>query len=77
MPALQIRDVPEDARDLLAERARQNGQSLNSFLRDVVMREAGFARNAALVDEISAWPREPGFGADEVLEALDTGRQGR
>lgn len=33
------------------------------------------APNAALVDEISGWPDEPGFGADDVLEALDVGRQ--
>ncbi|MEE8867908.1 MAG: hypothetical protein SOH99_02555 [Acidipropionibacterium acidipropionici] len=37
----------------------------------------GDARNAALVDEISGWPDEPGFGVDDVLEALDAGRRER
>jgi antitoxin FitA len=76
MAYLQIRDVPDDVRDVLAQRARENGQSLNMYLRDVVLREASFARNRTLVDEIADWPGKADFTVDDVLEALDTGRAG-
>lgn len=77
MTAIQIRDVPEAARDALAERARQRGQSLSAFLRDVVLREAGFVRNGALVDEIDVGSDDADYGVDDVLNALDNGRAGR
>lgn len=78
MPAVQIRDVPPEVRDALAERARQSNQSLSMFLRDVLIREAGFARNRALVDEISTWPDEGSdYTVEDVLDALDAGRAGR
>ncbi|WP_205710885.1 FitA-like ribbon-helix-helix domain-containing protein [Isoptericola sp. BMS4] len=76
MAYLQIRDVPDDVRDVLAERARENGQSLNMFLREVVLREASFTRNRALVDETAGWPGRGDFTVDDVLEALDEGRAG-
>jgi hypothetical protein len=47
--ALQIRDVPEDIRDVLAELAHSRGQSLQAFLLALVRREARFARNLALL----------------------------
>ncbi|HEX4702348.1 MAG TPA: hypothetical protein VH352_09505 [Pseudonocardiaceae bacterium] len=47
--ALQIRDVPDADRDVLAELARQRGQSLQAFLLALLAREAGFARNLALL----------------------------
>lgn len=45
MVALQIRDVPEEIRDALAERARARGQSLQTFLLNLVEAEARRARN--------------------------------
>lgn len=38
--ALQIRDVPEEIRDLLAKQAATKGQSMQAFLLDMVHREA-------------------------------------
>jgi hypothetical protein len=49
MIALQIRDVPEEVRDVLAERARARGQSLQAFLLNLVEAEAKRARNAAVL----------------------------
>jgi hypothetical protein len=74
MTTIQIRDVPEDVRDTLAERAKQSGQSLSSFLRDVVLREAGFARNRLLLEEVV---RERGarFTAEDVLAVRDSERR--
>jgi hypothetical protein len=76
---IAIRDVPEDVRDALAARARENGQSLQAFLLSLVMREAAFARNLELLKEIESWPSEPGPSPtlEDVLEARDVARAER
>jgi hypothetical protein len=38
--ALQIRDVPDDVRDAIAELADRRGQSMQAYLLDMVTREA-------------------------------------
>jgi hypothetical protein len=38
--AIQIRDVPEEVRDALAEAAAARGQSMQSYLLDVIAEEA-------------------------------------
>ena len=43
--ALQIRDVPEDVRDVIAEQAAQRGQSVQAYLLALVLREARVLRN--------------------------------
>ncbi|HLS64653.1 MAG TPA: hypothetical protein VK060_14825 [Ruania sp.] len=53
MPALQIRDVPEEIRDALAQRARERGQSLQAYLLALVENEARRSRNLALLDRFS------------------------
>lgn len=74
MAYLQIRDVPDEIRDVLAQRAKDRGQSLNSYLRDVVLREASFANNQALIEEVIARRGGSKFTADDVLAARDTAR---
>lgn len=49
MVALQIRDVPDELRDVLARDAREHGQSLQVYLREVIERQASVARNRAAV----------------------------
>ncbi len=44
--ALQIRDVPDDVRDAIAQRAALQGQSVQAYLLDLVQREARMLRNA-------------------------------
>lgn len=51
--ALQIRDVPDDIRDLLAEQARSRGQSLQAYLLDVVTREARLGSKADMFFQTS------------------------
>jgi hypothetical protein len=77
MVALQIRDVPEDVRDTLAARARENGQSLQGFLLSLVMREASFAKNLDLLKEIESWPGEGSSTAEDVMAARDAARAER
>jgi hypothetical protein len=48
--ALQIRDVPEEVRDVIAARAAQLGQSVQAFLLSLVEREARLARNAQMFE---------------------------
>jgi plasmid stability protein len=77
MAYLQIRDIPDDVRDVLAQRAKDRGQSLNSYLRDVVLREASFANNQALIDRVIATRGDSKFTTEDVLAARDTARSER
>ncbi|UFU05555.1 hypothetical protein [Ruania halotolerans] len=74
MVALQIRDIPEQVRDVLAKRAQEKGQSLTAYLRDVVLREAKFADNVGVIDEIAARPRPSEVTVEEILAAQDAAR---
>ncbi|MEV5706840.1 hypothetical protein [Actinoallomurus sp. NPDC052274] len=59
--ALQIRDVPEDVRDTLAEMARMRGQSLQAYLLQVIKAEARKSRNAAVLARFE--DRDDGYAA--------------
>src|ERR1700712_777884 len=43
--AMQIRDVPEDVRDVIAQRAAQQGQSVQAYLLALVVHEARVLHN--------------------------------
>lgn len=74
--ALQIRDVPEDIRDALADLARSRGQSLQAFLLALVQREARFARNLALLSQFDG--RDDGVSdSTSVTDVLDQVRAER
>lgn len=70
--ALQIRDVPEDVRDILARRAAELGQSLQKYLLDVVIREAGQQQNVELLRAV-----RPGSTPGDVAESLAVARTDR
>ena len=53
MVALQIRDVPEDVRDALAAQAKARGQSLQSYLLELVETQAQRLRNTAVLDRFA------------------------
>ncbi|MBA3574613.1 MAG: hypothetical protein H0W37_06540 [Pseudonocardiales bacterium] len=59
---LLIRDIPEEARDTLAERARARGQSLQAYLYELVTGEARRGANLALLDAV----RRSGRGRTDV-----------
>lgn len=74
--ALQIRNVPDEVRDALVERAAQLGQSMQAFLLDVVQREARIARNAQAFERTASHrtviPDE--FGPERIIrEGRDAG----
>lgn len=49
---LTIRDVPDEVRDALAREARERGQSLQAFLKTVLVRQAAFGRNRQLLADV-------------------------
>jgi antitoxin FitA len=61
--AVTIRDVPEDVRDLLAQQARERGQSLQAYLLGILRRQAQFSRNRELLAEIESELSAEGGGA--------------
>lgn len=77
MVAIQIRDVPDDVREQLTQRARAKGQSLQAFLREVVLRGASFTRNVAALDAAAAWRKGSSTTGQDVLDVLDDARSQR
>ena len=73
--SLQIRNVPEDVRDRLAERAKDQGKSVQAYLLELVEREARFGQNAAMFDRTAPArkPIPPGWIEGTVQEGRDRG----
>ena len=77
MVALQIRDVPEDIRQTLAEQAAARGQSLQSFLLTLVTDEARRSTNLTVLERFCARYDGSQLSTAEVTEALDQARAER
>jgi len=77
MVALQIREVPDDIRQTLADRAAARGQSLQSFLLSLVTDEARRSTNLALLERFSARHDGSQLSATQVAEALEQARADR
>lgn len=77
MVALQIRDVPDDVRRALAERARARGQSLQAFLLSLVEDEARRSANLALLDRFTGRDDGSRLSTDQATHALDRARADR
>ncbi|HTJ72410.1 MAG TPA: hypothetical protein VL551_33025 [Actinospica sp.] len=68
MVALQIRDVPDDVRDILASEAEERGQSLQAYLLAMVKAQAARKRNSALIRALRATGGGSNMTLDEVNE---------
>ena len=77
MVALQIRDVPDEVRDTLAELARVRGQSLQAFLLSIVVNEARRSANAALLARFSERSDGSRLTPAEIVAALEEARSER
>lgn len=77
MVALQIRDVPDDVRQALAERARARGQSLQAFLLSLVQDEARRSANVAMLERFAGRHDGSRVSAAQATEALDRARADR
>ena len=58
MVSIQVRDVPEEVRDTLAQVARSRGQSMQAYLLALLEEDARRARNVMLLKQV----RETGGG---------------
>ena len=79
MPAITIRDVPNETRDRLAERAAASGRSLQQYLRSELIRLAERPDNFAIVTRAQERVRQTGEGltGDQILDLLHAGRAER
>lgn len=71
MIALQIRNVPDDVREALVERARAKGQSLQTFLLSLVEEEARRSTNAALLERFADRSDGSRLTSDELTAEVD------
>lgn len=74
MVALQIRNVPEEVRKTLAERARGRGQSLQAYLLELVTREHSRARNIEALERLARQEEAIRLDPAQTLAVLDAAR---
>lgn len=72
--ALQIKDVREEVRDAVAARAAARGQSVQTYLRELLEREFRAERNRQLFDGLAPH-RTLSLGVDEVVDDIRHGRE--
>ncbi len=77
MIALQIRDVDERVRDKLAAAAKRRGQSLQSYLHDVINDEARRLDNVAVIDRFSHRRTGTSASSEDVVGTLRAEREAR
>jgi plasmid stability protein len=78
MPNVQIRDFPESAYKILKSRAREHRQSLQSYLRDVLINLALTPSKAKVLTAIGASLADHGgvlVDRNELRGARDDGRR--
>jgi plasmid stability protein len=78
MATIQIRDLPEEAYEVIRRRARAEGRSIQSYMREQVIEMASTptAREAlAALEERLAAVSTPGATRESVLAALDADRR--
>jgi plasmid stability protein len=54
MATIQIRDIPEEAYEVIRTRARTSGRSIQSYMRDVVIDFAGHATADEVLADLAA-----------------------
>lgn len=76
MATIQIRDVSEDAYEVIRRRARAAGMSIQGYMRNEVERLAATPDRKELFDRIERFVAEHGIGVDtgELLADIDAGR---
>lgn len=74
MSTIQIRDLPETAYEILRDRARARGQSLQVYMRDAVMDLAFTPDRVEVIMAIEASLAAHG-GIDLDIETIRAGRE--
>jgi uncharacterized protein YgfB (UPF0149 family) len=68
--SLYIRDMPEELRDRVKQRAAANRQSINSFLLDLIEREMQLPTLDEWLDVLDDLPKIPDVTTDEIVEII-------
>lgn len=74
---ITVRDVPNEVRDVLAEQARERGQSLQAYLLSLLRRQAAFSRNRQLLAEIESELSDGRGAGSDAPDAADVLTQER
>ncbi len=75
--SITIRNVPDEVRDELAERAARKGQSLQAYLVDALTEMSTRADVDLLMERIRARKEASGvvLSYEDILDAIDHGRR--
>jgi antitoxin FitA len=74
---LTLRGLPSRVRAMLATRAKSRHQSLNSYLLDVLTREAETPNMAEVLADLEDLRRPTGISGDEAVRAVRDAQDGR
>ena len=77
MPAVTIRNVPDETRNVLAARAARNGQSLQEFLHKTLVEIAAKPDLNELLDEVAAHKRAANTRVEskDIVHSLSSDRK--
>lgn len=79
MPTIQVRDVPEEAYEVLRRRARTSGRSLQAYMRDQVIALASQPTKDEAVARIEAYlarrPPSRSPAPASIVEDVASGRR--
>ncbi len=78
MATIQIRDIPEDAYEVMRRRARTTGRSIQAYMRDLVIESASRPtpeEALAAMAEVREASDAPGATHTSVLSALAADRR--
>jgi plasmid stability protein len=76
MPAITIRDVPDDTVNALKVRAAQAGKSLQAYALDLLSREAARPTLAEMATRLERETRTA-LSTTDILDAIEDGRERR
>lgn len=76
MPAITIRDVPDDTVNALKVRAAQAGKSLQAYALDLLSREAAKPTLAEMATRLERETRTE-LSTTDILDAIEDGRNRR
>jgi hypothetical protein len=68
--SLYIRDMPEELRDRVKQRATANRQSINSFLLDLIEREMQLPTLDDWLDGLEDLPKVADMTTDEIVGVI-------
>jgi plasmid stability protein len=77
MSAIQVKDVPEELHSKLRERAHKQGQSLSSYILDVLQRDLAMPTTREWLDRLKQDEPVVDISSDEIVTLIHEGRAER